>query len=338
MPSMIVTAAAGLMAFSGLATAIPQGVSYNGTMPAGNGTSGAGSARPSGMPSGGSMSNSTALPESLFCPKLSGSVLTSPSGVEFLLECSTNHFGVIIDVQYNSTAFAKRQATVAPANIQDCLAACDAVPDCTATAFDTAARTCALYSSVGAAYAADGIDFALQISEDEPTTIAPGGTMTSTLYSTAVQTISSCAPTVTDCPLRGAVGAAVVTEVIPVTSTDYICPTSTVIPAGPAACSCAWGASTATVYATSVVGGSTTVVPVSTKVVAVPSPSGTTYSTTVVQGHGPAVTTGPVTAGAYAPGASSTSTGAKPVYSGGASNVKAGMGLLAGVAGVAFML
>jgi hypothetical protein len=51
-----------------------------------------------------------------------------------------------------------------------------------------------------------------------------GSYSTATVYSPTVITISSCAPTVTDCPLRAGQNAAVVTTVIPVSETVYLCP------------------------------------------------------------------------------------------------------------------
>lgn len=332
MPSVI-SAVTGLMALSSIAAAFPQtGVFSNGTAPS-NTTSGAGSAKPSGSPTG---TNTTSpVTESLFCPQLSGSVILSSTGAEFLLACSTNHFGIVIDVEFNSTLFSKRQAITAPSNIQDCLLACDSVSACVGTAFNVNERTCTLFSEVGAAFAADGIDFATRVSSEPPTTEPAGATLTSTLYSTTVYTIASCAPTVTDCPLNA---GAVVTEVIPVTSTEYVCPSATVIPAGPVACTCAFSASTATVYSTTNVGGSVTVVPVGSSVIAVPSPSGTTYSTTTVQGTA-AITTAPVTAGAVATAKASSSGKASPsAYTGAASQVKAAGGLGAFVAAAALLL
>lgn len=333
MPSMIV--AAGLMALSGMATAFPQGGFSNTTAGA------------VGNNNGTSPAPANPVTESLFCPRLSGSVIRSRTGTsEFILECSTNHFGVIIDVTFNSTIFNKRQAAVAPANIQDCLAACDTVTACVGTAFDATARTCTLYSEVGAAYAADNTDFAVRIAAAAPTTVPAGATATSTLYSTNVQTIRSCAPTVTNCPLAGAVGgAAVVTQIVAVSSTEYICPTATVLPLAPVACACAYSASTATVYSVS----GSTVVPVQTKVVAVPSPSGSTYATTTVVGSA-ALTTAPGSAataganGANGAGVAAGASGSKTTsaglasFTGGASNTKAGMGLIVGVAAAALML
>lgn len=245
---------AGLLALSGMATAFPQGGFSNstaGAVGAGNSTS----AAPVPGSTGTSGAGSNPVTESLFCPSLSGSVLESRTGAsQYILGCSTSAFGLIIDVEFNSTIFAKRQAAVAPANIQDCLAACETVTSCVGTAFDTAARTCALYARVDSTFAANGVDFATRVAPGTPAVIPAGGQATSTIYSTNVVTIASCAPTVTNCPLANAAGgAAVVTQVVAVASTDYICPTATTIPVAPIACSCAYSASTATVYAVSLI-------------------------------------------------------------------------------------
>lgn len=331
MPS-IISAAAGLMALSGLAVAFPQN-GFTNTTSAGNTTStGPVTATNGTATNGTTISNSTAsaLAESAFCPQLSGSVIVSSTGAEFQLACATNHFGVVLDIQYGNSTIAKR-AVVAPTNIQDCINACAAVTGCVGTAFDDAADTCTLYSELGAAYTADGVDFAVLVSSDAATSASAGQTLTSTLYSTAVQTISSCAPTVTDCPLDAAGAAAVVTEVVAVTSTDYICPTATVIPASPVACSaCAYSASTVTVYSTTTVQGTVKVAAVSTTVIAVASPTGTSYSTSTVKSSGAAVTTAPMTVAG-----SATATGSSAKYTGAASNVKAGMGLIAGAGALA---
>ncbi|KAI5194050.1 hypothetical protein E4T39_08802 [Aureobasidium subglaciale] len=54
---------------------------------------------------------------------------------------------------------------------------------------------------------------------------AVGGSLsTATVYATTVVTISSCAPTVTDCPLKYGQDSAVVTTVVPVSETVYLCP------------------------------------------------------------------------------------------------------------------
>ncbi|KAI7561624.1 hypothetical protein KC346_g22254, partial [Hortaea werneckii] len=53
---------------------------------------------------------------------------------------------------------------------------------------------------------------------------------TSTIYSTKEVTITSCAPTVTDCPLRPGTPTAVVTSTIPISTT--VCPVTSTSPAG----------------------------------------------------------------------------------------------------------
>lgn len=331
MPSKILTAAAGLVALSTMVAAFPQAAYTNTTVaPTSNSTSGS---------SSGFNTTNSALDESYFCPELSGSVILSPNSVEFLLGCSTNHFGTVIEIVANSTLF-RRQA-VAPASIQDCLTACDTISTCVGAAFNTDIRSCTLYSEVGAAFTDATIDFAIRVNSAAATTVPAGGTLTSTVYSTTVQTISSCAPTVTNCPLAS---GAVVTAVVPVTSTDYICPTATVIPASPVACACAYSASTAVVYSsTTNAAGSPTISAVSTAVIAVPSPTGTAYATTTVAGNtavspaAGATSTAATTAGG-AGASTATNSAGSPTYTGAASNIKAGMGLIAGVAGFAFML
>lgn len=57
--------------------------------------------------------------------------------------------------------------------------------------------------------------------------VVGGSLSTATVYSTTVVTISSCAPTVTDCPLRAGQNNAVITTVVPVSETVYVCPLPT---------------------------------------------------------------------------------------------------------------
>lgn len=226
--------------------------------PTGNTTTPAGTGAPTGIittsssssvatTSSSSSSSSSAtpsgLPNDIFCPTLDGSIYVDGFGIQFLIQCGINHFGIIIDV-----IIAKRQAG-AVTSLGDCLDQCAATTGCVGTAFNFAQGTCTLFSEIGAAYEDADVDFAVVIAP--AATATPGQTLTSTLYSTTVQTISSCAPTVTDCPLAG--GEVVVTEVIPVSSTEYICPTITSFPASPVACTaCPYGPSTVKVYSTTV--------------------------------------------------------------------------------------
>jgi hypothetical protein len=76
-----------------------------------------------------------------------------------------------------------------------------------------------------------------------------GSPSTATVYSTTVVTISSCAPTVTDCPLRAGQQQAVVTTVVPVATTVYQCP----VPTNNAVATALWGAVTVQDIATTTV-------------------------------------------------------------------------------------
>ncbi|KAG9641354.1 hypothetical protein KCU64_g12572, partial [Aureobasidium melanogenum] len=229
--------------------------------------------------------------------------------------------------------------------------------------------SCTLFSDVQAAYTQQGTQFAQRVASGNgngagngaagngEVTVSAGGVATSTIYSTNVVTIHSCAPTVTNCPLRNGEGA-VVTQVIPVSETTYICPTATVIPAAPVACTdCPYSASTATVF--SATGAS--VVPVATTVYACPSATGTALTTTICtacakptanmnNGNGastqtvtvcngqncPAMTSAPASSSSimavYTPTSSQMA-----VYTGAASNVKAA-GALAAVFGAAALV
>ncbi|KAL1310945.1 hypothetical protein AAFC00_001168 [Neodothiora populina] len=354
MPSFKNIAAAGA-AIVGMASAMPQ-LGYNTT--AGGVLANGTTVGPTGL---NNTSNSTTQAnDSLFCPRLNGQVFVDENSASFLIECSTNHFGTIIEISINSTSFAKRQAAVAPSDLGDCMNLCDSVTTCVGTAFDTTALTCTLFSDVGASYPEANVDFAIRVADAAPTSASAGQTLTSTMYSTAVRTISSCAPTVTDCPLKN--GVAVVTDVIPVTSTEYVCPTATVIPVAPVACGCAYGASTVNAWSASSTDGHKVLVPVTSTVIAYPSPSASTWSTTTCPatnavmssavGGAPsgcpgckvyvASTTGPASTTAHptgtAPGASWSLTATKPAYTGAAVQVKAAGGVGAIVAAAAFLL
>ncbi|KAI4719611.1 hypothetical protein E4T48_04085 [Aureobasidium sp. EXF-10727] len=389
MPSFTAISAAAILAFSGMASAIPAYNFSNGTtaspaasgrpattMPAGGAAAGAGrpGSNSTSPATGGSNSTVPAL-DGKFCPGLDLSLYIDRSGATFEIECDTNHFGVIIDIQANFT----RRAV--PASLDDCMNLCDATASCVGTAFDTAARTCTLFSDVQAAYAQQGIQFAQRVANGNgagngagasagngqgATTIPAGGLATSTIYSTNVVTIQSCAPTVTNCPLKNGQGA-VITQVVPVSETVYVCPTQTVIPAAPIACNnCPYTASTATVF--SATGGS--IVPVSTTVYQCPQATGTGVSTTTVtvctacaanptanmnngNGNGNSAVTSTVTlcngehCPATATGASATSsmalytptTSQMAMFTGAASNVQAGaMGFAAMFGAAALVL
>lgn len=201
----------------------------------------------SGLATGTSSSSSASATATLdlFCPNLNAQIFVDPSGIQFLIECGLNHVGVIIDV----TATLRKRQAAAPTSLADCLSLCAATTSCVGTGFNTAQGTCTLFSSIGAAYSDLDVEFGVVVAP--ATTITPGQEVTSTIFATSVQTISSCAPTVTDCPLAG--GVSVITQVIPVSSTVYICPTFSTIPASPVACtSCPYAAVTATAYSQTV--------------------------------------------------------------------------------------
>jgi hypothetical protein len=243
------------MAFTaGIAQAIPQyqNISSSAAPVAShskNASSSAGSSKTSSA--AGGMATLPALAESAFCPKLNGA-LVGP----FLIECSTSHFGTILEISGNVTL--ARRATYT--SLGDCITLCEATSTCVGTAFDTSARTCTLYSEVGQAVAANGIDFAV-LTNPNGQSVSSGAIATSTQFSTTVVTISSCAPTVTNCPLKN--GNSVITMTVPVSSTEYICPAATTLPASAVACGCAAVPITVTQYAAS----SGSLVPVQTVVV-----------------------------------------------------------------------
>lgn len=371
--------AASAVALAGMATAIPQ-VGFNGTSAAGailatgTGASAAG-ALATGVSS--NSTSSTAAPyalanstssatgalstatkpkadDSFFCPTLDGQVFVDGLDISYLIECSTNHFGTIIDIAVNITKRA------VPTSLADCLTLCDATAGCVGTAFDSNAETCTLFSDVGAAFTDDGVDFAVVVATGAAgaaTTASAGATLTATQYSTNVVTIHSCAPTVTDCPLDAA-NAVVITQVIPVTSTDYICPSATVIPASPVACGCHGEAATVNAYSASVIStgvssGSTIAVPYTETVIAIPQPTATTYSTVTaaatvsaqvnyVSAESSASVAGAVAATGglvtkSGAGAAATASG-MTAYTGAGAQVKAGMGMGAIVAVAAFLL
>lgn len=200
----------------------------------------------------GGNSTLTSPVEALFCPQLDSQVYSDGNGVSYIIDCSDNYNGVVISV-----ANAKRQAA-ASTSILDCMAQCDATTGCVGTGYNTAAKTCTLYSYVSGEHYDANVDFALRVAgNDAATSTAAAGNgadiVTATIYTTTESTILSCAPTVTNCPLN-----AVVTDTVVAYTT--VCPASD-IPAGaittavaaPIACTdCPYAAVTATVYSTTV--------------------------------------------------------------------------------------
>lgn len=218
--------------------------------------------------------NGTTTAESFFCPSLDEKVYGTSAGATYLIQCGTNHYGTVIDIVTNTTGILKRQTT-APTSLGYCLTLCDAVDSCVGAAYNNDIFDCTLFSEISATYTDTPIDFAILVA-GAATTATAGQTLPQPVTSTAVSTVYSCAPTVTNCPLSGSV----VTEVI-VTSTDYICPTATVIPAAPVACSCSYSSSNVIIYSSVSSAGTNIAVAVTSAVVAIPSPSGTVMSTTI---------------------------------------------------------
>ncbi|CAD0088497.1 unnamed protein product [Aureobasidium mustum] len=334
MPSISNIVAA--MAFTaGMASAIPQyqNVSMSAAPSASASASknSSSSASASKTSSAGGMATLPALAESAFCPGLNGALVG-----DFLIECGTTHFGTILSVGNGTVAVAKRAVYT---SLGDCINLCEETTSCVGTAFNTAARTCTLYSEVGQAVAADNTDFAV-LTNPNGNPVQAGGVATSTIFSTNVVTISSCAPTVTNCPLRNGQNGGVVTQIIPVSSTEYICPTATVIPASAVACGCAAVPVTVTQYAPSA--GS--MVPVQTVVVNSPVPTPTAAMNNgsgANAGNNMGAVTSTVTvcnsgkcsAVATTMAVASATSSQMAVYTGAADSVKAGLALvLAGAA------
>jgi hypothetical protein len=243
------------MAFTaGIAQAIPQyqNISSSAAPVASASKNASSSAGSKTSSAAGGMATLPALAESAFCPKLNGALVGN-----YLIECSTSHFGTILSIGNGTVAVAKRAVYT---SLGDCITLCSSTTSCVGTAFDTTARTCTLYSEVGQAVAANGIDFAV-LTNPNGQSVSSGAVATSTQFSTTVVTISSCAPTVTNCPLKN--GNSVITMTVPVSSTEYICPAATTLPASAVACGCAAVPVTVTQYAPSA--GS--LVPVQTVVV-----------------------------------------------------------------------
>jgi len=349
MPSTSIIASS-VLALAGLVAAVPStygnGTSYNSTL--------AGAAQASGvaMPTGSSLnstssSNSTKpIGDALFCPTLSGEIYLDAKKVSYLIECSTNHYGTTFEIDI-SVANKLRRRAAGPTSLADCLAVCDDSSVCVGTAFNTASSTCTYFSDVEGPYADADVDFALKVNTAATTTtVAAGDLTTSTVYSTSLSTILSCAATVTNCPLRGSV----VTDVV----VDYttVCPATAAatntVAALPVACTdCDYSATTATVYSTTVstilscsstvtdcpLTATTVLVPVSTAVINSPIATGTGVST----GSAVTVTVAAAYGAASGVGATATTSGLV-AYTGAAENLKAGVGMAAMLFGAAIMI
>lgn len=176
--------------------------------------------------------------EDLICPKLNGDVITTPLDVDFVVECGQGVAGDVLIIE----APRKRQATTLPTSLSNCVDICATEAACVATTFDRNTNVCTYFSNFDL-IVAETFDTALRLENNGASTVTVttgaagvtsmpaggnGGAMsTATVYSPTVVTIYSCAPTVTDCPLRAGQNAATVTTIIPVAETVYQCPYTT---------------------------------------------------------------------------------------------------------------
>ncbi|KAH0369202.1 hypothetical protein KCU65_g3362, partial [Aureobasidium melanogenum] len=181
--------------------------------------------------------------EDLFCPKYNGQILEATVGIDFVVECSQGVVGDVLIIE----APRKRQATTIPTSLSNCIDICATETACVATTFDKSTSVCTFFSTANpivaetfdAAFRLENNGAPAPVTVTEPATGAvvtsmPAGAggngavlTTATVFSPSVVTIYSCAPTVTDCPLRAGQNAATVTTIIPVAETVYQCPYST---------------------------------------------------------------------------------------------------------------
>ncbi|KAG9988183.1 hypothetical protein KCU78_g20238, partial [Aureobasidium melanogenum] len=182
------------------------------------------------------------------CPKYNGDVIQAVLDVDFVVECGQGIVGDVLTIE----APRKRQATTLPTSLSNCIDICATETACVATTFDRNTNACTYFSTFDL-IVAETFDAALRLENNgaaapvtvtEPSTGAVvtmpaggngaanggangGALTTATVYQVSTVTIHSCAPTVTDCPLRAGQNAAVVTTVIPVAETVYQCPYTT---------------------------------------------------------------------------------------------------------------
>lgn len=166
--------------------------------------------------------------EDFICPKLDGSVITNSLDVAFTIKCNTGVIGTSLTID----ASRKRQATIIPASLSNCVDICSTEEACVATTFDDATSQCAYFSTFDL-IVADGIDAALRLENNGAPVI------TTTVTATETKTIQ----------IEG--GSTVVqTGVVTSTIVQTVCPTCAVtsMPAGNGG-----SYSTATVYSPTVV-------------------------------------------------------------------------------------
>lgn len=246
-------ASRGLPANNSTSSSVPASspASSGATFPTG-GNSTSSVAITSGVTTGSGVATTSAQPSttsaaSRFCPSLNGQVIVDGTGFSFIVECGTNHFGVVLNINF---AISKRQVATGASTLSDCVALCKNNAACVGTGFNKVQRTCTLFSSVGASFVDPNVEFA--VVNSKPSVITPGQTVTSTIYAPSVVTIPGCAPTITNCPANA--GPVVVTRLVAVSTTVYVCPTLTTVAGFGAACTtCPYAAVTASAYSETVV-------------------------------------------------------------------------------------
>ncbi|THZ50924.1 hypothetical protein D6C86_10604, partial [Aureobasidium pullulans] len=198
--------------------------------------------------------------ESLLCPQLDGAIIVSDFQISYEIDCSHGPIGTTFAIDGPNR---KYQSTRLPQSLSNSVELSSTSDACVGTTFMEDTSTCMYYNTVTSSFIASGMDSALRIQTSRPAattvtavttqvittngatqtvtntvvqTVCPscaitaipvgaqtGAISTATVHSTTVYTVFSCAPTVTYCPLRNGQNNAVVTTVVPVAVTQYIC-------------------------------------------------------------------------------------------------------------------
>ncbi|THX60786.1 hypothetical protein D6D06_00974 [Aureobasidium pullulans] len=116
----------------------------------------------------------------------------------------------------------KRQTTTQQAAFQSCQLQCDDLSYCRAIAYDLNTNNCQMFAQVSGTGYSPGVLYA----QRAPARDVVSGPVTSTIYSTDITTVTSCAPGVQSCPASSTV---VSTSLVPVSVTvSSAAPTATV--------------------------------------------------------------------------------------------------------------
>ncbi|THX87591.1 hypothetical protein D6D04_00812 [Aureobasidium pullulans] len=116
----------------------------------------------------------------------------------------------------------KRQSTTQQAAFQSCQLQCDDLSYCRAIAYDLNTNNCQMFAQVSGTGYSPGVLYA----QRAPARDVVSGPVTSTIYSTDITTVTSCAPGVQSCPASSTV---VSTSLVPVSVTvSSAAPTATV--------------------------------------------------------------------------------------------------------------